>query len=225
MAIGEGRKLEISVQNTDLLLFDLSVTKMAEETTISGTADSTVFYFVCPLPTCTPLKFDNFKAANMHIIEKHSSEDGDAGLPKAKKMKIQPATEKAVSVISVSQRIDFAAAKRAVEGAITVTQPTTSVKKEEEAKDKEMLAQAESSGDISIMYICMRDLKQELTKKKKHTHMTVSVSMRTTNSVLISTHEYTHLFFHTHKKIRYHQIMRAQKQSRGGIACFYYFQQ
>ena len=112
---------------------------MTQEKQISGTANSNVFYFVCPLPSCTLLKFDSFKATNMHIIEKLSTEDWDEELLKAKKMKKKPAAEEVISAIAVSQRIDFAAAQHVVKGATVVTQPTISVKKEEEAKSKETL--------------------------------------------------------------------------------------
>ena len=54
-------------------------------------------------------------------------------------MKKKPAAEEVISAIAVSQRIDFAAAQRVVKGATVVTQPTISVKKEEEAKSKETL--------------------------------------------------------------------------------------
>jgi len=75
----------------------------------------------------------------MHIIEKLSTEDWDEELLKAKKMKKKPAAEEVISAIAVSQRIDFAAAQHVVKGATVVTQPTISVKKEEEAKSKETL--------------------------------------------------------------------------------------
>ena len=68
---------------------------------------------------------------------------GDEELPKAKKMKKETASAKAVGAVGVSQRIDFAAAQRAVEEARLATQGTASVKKEDYSKSKEPPAHAE----------------------------------------------------------------------------------
>jgi hypothetical protein len=127
----EGGNLEISVQNAERLPLDLSMTNLPVEKPISGSADSNIFYFVCPLASCTLLKFDTFKDVNMHIIEKHSIEDGDEELPKGKKMKKEVATAAVGRAVVVNQRIDFAAAQRVVEGATPVTPATISVKMED----------------------------------------------------------------------------------------------
>ena len=127
----EGGNLEISVQNAERLPLDLSMTNLPVEKPISGSADSNIFYFVCPLASCTLLKFDTFKDVNMHIIEKHSIEDGDEELPKGKKMKKEVATAAVSRTIVVNQRIDLAAAQRAVEGATPITPATISVKMED----------------------------------------------------------------------------------------------
>ena len=66
----------------------------------------------------------------MHIIEKHSTEDGVEELPKGKKMEKEEATAAVSSIKVVNQRIDFAAAQRAMEGSTSVTPATISVKME-----------------------------------------------------------------------------------------------
>jgi len=119
----EGGNLEISVRNAERLPLDLSMTKLLEEKPIISIADSNVFYFVCPLASCTLLKFDTFKEVNMHIIEKHSTEDGDEELTKGKKMKKEEATAAVSRIIVVNQRIDFAAAQRAMEGSTQSLRP------------------------------------------------------------------------------------------------------
>jgi len=126
----EGGNLEISVRNAERLPLDLPMTKLLEEKPIISIADSNVFYFVCPLASCTLLKFDTFKEVNMHIIEKHSTEDGVEELPKGKKMEKEEATAAVSSIKVVNQRIDFAAAQRAMEGSTSVTPATISVKME-----------------------------------------------------------------------------------------------
>jgi hypothetical protein len=100
----EGGNLEISVRNAERLPLDLPMTKLLEEKPIISIADSNVFYFVCPLASCTLLKFDTFKEVNMHIIEKHSTEDGDEELTKGKKMKKEEATSAVSSIKVVNHR-------------------------------------------------------------------------------------------------------------------------
>ena len=146
----EGGNLEITVQNTEQLPLELSMTKLPVETSMSGTADDNVFYFVCPPASCTLLKFDSFKEVNMHIIEKHSTEDGDNEFPKAKKMKKKVATAEVGCVVVRSQRIVFAVAQRAAEGATSVTPVTISVKTEGASTSKPAVHPAHSLCDADM---------------------------------------------------------------------------
>ena len=104
---------------------------------------------MCPLASCTLLKFDRFKEVNMHIIEKYPTEDGEDQLPKAKKMKKEVTTVLVSRAVVSHQRIDFSVAQRAAEGATSVTPVTISVKMEGASTNTTVALPA-----LSLLLIC-----------------------------------------------------------------------
>jgi len=87
--LGEGGRLEISVQASETLPSYLSDKKGIVDKHNSTVVDQDVSYFVCPSSGCKLLQLKKFKEANIQILDFHATEDGEEELPKAKKIKIQ----------------------------------------------------------------------------------------------------------------------------------------
>jgi len=108
----------------------------------------------------------------MHIIEKHSTQDGEDELPKAKKMKKEVATAQVDRAVVLHQRIDFSVAQRAAGGATSVTLVTISVKTEGASTSK------------PVVHPVLSPPAADMTRKQTMTSTTFSPSQTTWRKTL-----------------------------------------